>query len=113
MAQHTTPCTGVRHHLACEMGELTQLLGTQFGPMSHDTTAILLDEIGDKLSPLDLSERVESFRFIAPTELPVLTERLSHLERHYDSQITGDWHDWGQFRAVIHQAVWEALQGKM
>src|SRR5579863_5175158 len=74
------------------------------------TFAFLLDEIGGKLGPLDLSERVESFRFIAPTELPILVERLSHLDQHYDSQITGDWHDWGLFRAVIHNIVWEALQ---
>lgn len=74
------------------------------------TFAFLLDEIGGKLGPLDLSERVESFHFITPTDFPVLTERLSHLEQHYDSQITGDWHDWGLFRAVIHNAVWKALQ---
>ncbi len=74
------------------------------------TFAFLLDEIGGKLGPLDLSERVESFRFIAPTELPILTERLKHLKQEYDPQVGGDWHDWGQFRAVIHEIVWEALE---
>lgn len=74
------------------------------------TFAFLLDEIGGKLGPLDLSERVESFRFIAPTELPILTERLKHLKQEYDPQVAGDWHDWGKFRAVIHEIVWEALQ---
>ena len=77
------------------------------------TFAFLLDEIGGKLGPLDLSERVESYRFIQPDELPVFVERLSHLEQRYDPQVAGNWHDWGQFRAVIHQAVWEALQASM
>src|SRR5579872_6106438 len=77
------------------------------------TFAFLLDEIGGKLGPPDLSERVESYRFIQPDELPVFVERLSHLEQLYDPQVAGNWHDWGQFRAVIHQAVWEALQASM
>ncbi|HYL43261.1 MAG TPA: hypothetical protein VEU97_07750 [Ktedonobacteraceae bacterium] len=32
----------IRHFLSCEMKELTQLVGSQFGPMSHAATAILL-----------------------------------------------------------------------
>ncbi len=75
------------------------------------TFAFLLDEVGGKLNPLDLSERIESFRLIQPGDLPTLVERLSHLEQKYDPQVAGNWHDWGQFRAVIHRLVWEALQG--
>ncbi len=74
------------------------------------TFAFLLDEVGGKLGALDLSERVESYRFIQPDELPVLVERLSHLRQEYDPEVGGDWHDWGQFRAVIHRLVLEALQ---
>lgn len=74
------------------------------------TFAFLLDEVGGKLGPLDLNERIESYRFIQPADLPTLVEQLSHLDRDYDSQIAGDWHDWGQFRAVIHRLVWESLQ---
>ena len=74
------------------------------------TFAFLLDEVGGKLGPLDLEERVESYRYISPDDLPAIAERLSHLEPDYDTEIGGDWHDWGQFRAVIHRLVYEALQ---
>lgn len=77
------------------------------------TFAFLLDETGGKLGALDLSERVESYRFIQPDELPVLEKRLSNLRQEYDPQVGGDWHDWGLFRAVIHRLVWEALQASM
>jgi hypothetical protein len=41
MPQNSTPRTVVRHLLSFEMKELTQLLGSQPGPMSHAATAIL------------------------------------------------------------------------
>lgn len=74
------------------------------------TFAFLLNEVGGKLGPLDLEERVESYRYISPDDLPMIAERLSNLEPDYDEEIGGDWRDWGQFRAVIHRLVYEALQ---
>ena len=78
------------------------------------TFAFLLDEIDGTLEVLDDDEQVEGFREIAPAQLPQVAEYLEQLktQRQYSAAIDGSWGDWGEFRAVIHHKVWEALQGE-
>jgi 8-oxo-dGTP pyrophosphatase MutT (NUDIX family) len=72
------------------------------------TFAFLLDERGGNLGPLDPSERISSYREIAPDDLPKVAERLE-ASSGAASEIGGDWADWGRFRAVVHHAVADAL----
>lgn len=74
------------------------------------TFAFLLDEIGGTLSTSDEEEHVGGFREIMPTELPAIADHLEHVGNAYTDTINGRWSDWGEFRAVIHRLVWEALQ---
>jgi 8-oxo-dGTP pyrophosphatase MutT (NUDIX family) len=74
------------------------------------TFAFLLDEIGGTLACYDPDERVEDFREIAVDDLPQLANTLDRLGQGYDPEINGRWRDWGRFRAVIHRAVYHALQ---
>lgn len=71
--------------------------------------AFLLDEMSGTLGAVDEDERVEGFREIEPNNLLSLAEALEHLGNHYSPEIAGTWGAWGQFRAVIHRLVWEAL----
>jgi len=73
--------------------------------------AFLLDETGGTLGVIDEDERVEAFREVAVEDLPMLAERLRHIQHQPSRQIGGNWHDWGNFRAVVHEAVYEALGG--
>ncbi len=75
------------------------------------TFAFLLDEVSGTLGVLDESEQLEDFREITPDALPALASSLEGLSSQYSTRIDGNWGDWGQFRAVIHRLVWEALQG--
>jgi len=74
------------------------------------TFAFLLDEIGGVLHPLDEHERIEGFREILPAELPAVAETLEHVPSSFSENFSGNWHDWGLFRAIIHRQVWLALQ---
>jgi ADP-ribose pyrophosphatase YjhB (NUDIX family) len=74
------------------------------------TFAFLLNEVGGKLEVQDEDEQVENFKEITPDELPAFAERLAHVQDVYDPKINGNWREWGEFRAVIHRLVWEALQ---
>src|SRR5260221_4747034 len=75
------------------------------------TFAFLLDEMGGTLTVLDESEQVEDFREVEPADLLKLAEYLEQLGAEYSQALQGQVGDWGQFRAVIHRAVWQALYG--
>jgi NAD+ diphosphatase len=74
------------------------------------TFAFLLDERGGELTVHDPGERIGAFREVAPAELLELAQTLDTIESRFDEEIHGDWADWGRFRAVVHQAVYYALQ---
>lgn len=74
------------------------------------TFAFLLDEVGGTLMCMDEDERLEYFREIAPDELPERAEFFVQLAPGYSPDLDTEWRDWGRFRAVIHQAVWESLR---
>ncbi|MBE3559922.1 MAG: NUDIX hydrolase [Ktedonobacteraceae bacterium] len=74
------------------------------------TFAFLLKETGGTLGSTDADERVAGFREIWPDQLPDLATSLAHADHHYSEEIRGRWQSWGEFRAVIHSLVWEALQ---
>ena len=73
------------------------------------TFAFLLDEVGGTLGALDESERVEAFREVSVEDLPKMANTLRHIQNEQSPRIRGNWHDWGQFRAAIHDAVYTAL----
>ena len=74
------------------------------------TFAFLLDEMSGVLEVLDEKERVEAFREIAVDDLPIMAKNLRNVQQEASSEIGGNWHDWGNFRAVVHETVYEALQ---
>lgn len=74
------------------------------------TFAFLLDEVRGTLGVVDEKERVEAFREVRPADLPEMANFLDGIGTDYSSEIHGNWGDWGQFRAVIHRVVWEALK---
>jgi 8-oxo-dGTP pyrophosphatase MutT (NUDIX family) len=74
------------------------------------TFAFLLDELGGTLTVLDESEQIADFREVEPADLLTLAEYLEQLGTEYSQALQGQVGDWGQFRAVIHRAVWQALQ---
>ena len=75
------------------------------------TFAFLLNEVGGKLGAIDLSEEVEDFREIEPDQLLSVAQYLNGVEPTEGSDnMGGHLRDWGEFRAVIHQVVWEALK---
>lgn len=76
---------------------------------SFHTFAFLLDEIGGTLACYDPDERVEDFRDVAVDELPALAQHLRQLGQDFNPDIHGRWRDWGRFRAVIHEVVYETL----
>jgi 8-oxo-dGTP pyrophosphatase MutT (NUDIX family) len=73
------------------------------------TFAFLLNEIGGTLAALDPHERVEYFAEVAPAELFQLAAVLDTQADVIDNEIDGSWQLWGQFRAVVHRVVAEAL----
>ncbi|GCE13360.1 NUDIX hydrolase [Tengunoibacter tsumagoiensis] len=73
------------------------------------TFAFLLDEVSGTLGAIDEDEQVEAFREIEISELPTLAQNLEALGSSKEEFIYWRWSDWGQFRAPIHQLVWEAL----
>jgi ADP-ribose pyrophosphatase YjhB (NUDIX family) len=73
------------------------------------TFAFLLDELGGTLGTIDEDEQVAGFLEVEPVELPGLADKLNHLGSHYDNAFQAQWGPWGQFRAVIHCLVYEAL----
>ncbi|HEY7414291.1 MAG TPA: NUDIX hydrolase [Ktedonobacteraceae bacterium] len=95
----------VRRFLAAAAYRLPKL---QEEPIFY-TFAFLIDETGGTLNVIDTNERVEGFREIEPEQLPSIADHLEHPPSLYSSAIGGNWEDWGQFRAVIHRLVWQAL----
>ncbi len=73
------------------------------------TFAFLLDEVSGTLGVLDENEHVEAFREIKVEDLPQMADMLRHIQHEPSRKIGGNWHDWGKFRAAIHDAVYAAL----
>jgi 8-oxo-dGTP pyrophosphatase MutT (NUDIX family) len=53
--------------------------------------------------PNDKEEHILSFRQVSVAELPAVAASLRSLE--------GDWRDWGEFRAIVHDFVVEMMRG--
>ncbi len=73
------------------------------------TFAFLLDELGGTLATIDEDEQVAGFLEVAPADLPKLADELDHLGQQFSTEFGTSWGTWGQFRAVIHRLVYEAL----
>jgi len=77
-------------------------------PLFH-TFAFLLRETGGTLGALDLSEQLEDWREVDPSELAGVADTLDDLRTTSAHDIGGDWRAWGKFRAVVHRAVHQAM----
>ena len=84
------------------------LNGNDKAPVFY-TFAFLLDEVSGTLGTLDETERVEAFREVAVEDLPKMADTLRHIQHEPSREIGGNWHDWGKFRAAVHDAVYTAL----
>ena len=73
------------------------------------TFALLLDELGGTLGAIDEDEQVAGFLEVEPADLPRLADELDHLGQQFSAELGTSWGPWGQFRAVIHRLVYEAL----
>ena len=73
------------------------------------TFAFLLDEVSGTLGTLDENEHVEAFREVSVEDLPKMADMLRHIQHEPSREIGGNWHDWGLFRAAVHDAVYTAL----
>ncbi len=80
-------------------------------PRSFYTFALLVDETGGTLQPQDESERLAGYLLIAPDELPAMTTTLANIKHDAgnDPILDGHWRDWGIFRSIVHQVVYDAL----
>jgi 8-oxo-dGTP pyrophosphatase MutT (NUDIX family) len=74
------------------------------------TFAFLLDETGGILHSQDPNEHLEYFQNIAIDELPERADFFAHLTADYNTELRGNLADWGLFRSIIHQQVWEVLK---
>jgi 8-oxo-dGTP pyrophosphatase MutT (NUDIX family) len=103
-AEETSLTVQVKYFLAIAAYQLAG--GTS--PIFY-TFAFLLDEIDGTLATADNDEEIAAFREILPDELPLIAERLAHIGDDYSPQLNANWHDWGQFRSVIHSLARQAL----
>ena len=77
-------------------------------PLFH-TFAFLLRETGGTLGALDLSEQLEDWREVDPSELRRVADTLDDLTTTSAHDIGGDWRAWGKFRAIVHRVVDDAM----
>lgn len=101
--------TGLEVNVNCFLAALAYSLNGENNMPVFYTFAFLLDEVRGTLGTLDESERVEAFREISTEDLPKMADTLRHIQHEPSREIGGNWHDWGMFRAAIHDAVYTAL----
>ncbi len=100
VAEETSLAVAVRRFLAAVQYR-------QRGEAVFYTFAFLLEELSGELRVAD-DEDIADFCEIEVADLPATARFLRALDGA-DPAIRGDWGDWGRFRAVIHEVVWEAL----
>lgn len=102
--------TGLEVHVKRFLTAITYTLQQKPEEPVFYTFAFLLDEVAGTLGAIDPHERVEDYREIEPAELLPMAEHLEHLDANFTQELLGHWNEWGQFRAVVHRKVYEALQ---
>lgn len=85
------------------LGLLEYELRCQQETMPFVSYVFLVRGSGRELAPRDRKERILSFRQVSVAELSAVAESLRALE--------GDWRDWGEFRAIVHDFVVEMMGG--
>ncbi len=101
--------TGLEVNISSFLAALAyHLNGDEKTPIFY-TFAFLLDEVSGTLGVLDETERVEAFREVSVEDLPKMADTLRHIQHEPSREIGGNWHDWGEFRAAVHDAVYAAL----
>jgi 8-oxo-dGTP pyrophosphatase MutT (NUDIX family) len=109
LLRETEEETGLQVHIEHFLVAAAYRLTGEEEPIFY-SFAFLLDEISGTLSTTDEGEHVEAFREIEVSGLPAMADHLEHVGDNYSLEIDGSWRDWGQFRAVIHRLVYEAIQ---
>lgn len=80
------------------------------GPIQFSTFAFLLDAVNDTLRPIDPEEQIDTYKEIPQDTLLSIADQLDSLPNEYSAELRTTWREWGQFRAMIHRAVWDALE---
>lgn len=100
--------TGLHVQIARFLAAISYTQPGRATPVFH-TFAFLLDETGGNLAARDPAERIADFRAVLPADLPTLALGLETVADNFDSEINGNWRNWGRFRAVVHREVYAAL----
>jgi 8-oxo-dGTP pyrophosphatase MutT (NUDIX family) len=60
-------------------------------------------------SPQNRREQISGFREVTTAGLMEIARELEHLPADFSKELAATWADWGQFRAVVHRVVAQAL----
>ncbi|MBI1802339.1 MAG: NUDIX hydrolase [Chloroflexi bacterium] len=71
-------------------------------PLAFASYIFLLNADGPKPSVQDIKERIAAFREVKPERLRAVAQQLRSLPEN--------WRDWGEFRALSHELVADALR---
>ena len=102
--------TGLKVNINSFLAALAYSLNGNDNTPVFYTFAFLLDEVSGTLGTLDEDEHVEAFREVSVEDLPKMADMLRHIQHEPSREIGGNWHDWGLFRAAVHDAVYEVLK---
>jgi len=100
--------TGLELEVMRFLAHITYVTSDDATPLFH-TFAFLLEERGGTLGALDESEQIEDWREIVPEELANMARFLDDLRSDGKRGVGGSWRAWGNFRAVVHRVVHDAL----
>lgn len=83
--------------------------GTE-GPVRFSSYVFLVQEVDGMLGVNDENECLSGYKDITIADLPAITQQLGTLPESVASELGGVlWSDWGRYRAVVSQIVYELL----
>jgi len=74
-----------------------------YGPISlaYYSYIFLIPDFNAEPSPIDVSEGITDFKEVQPCELRSVTDQLRSIQ--------GEWSDWGRWRAIAHELLFNRL----
>jgi 8-oxo-dGTP pyrophosphatase MutT (NUDIX family) len=83
--------------------------GTE-GPVRFISYVFLVQEVDGVLGVNDEKECLSGYKDITIADLPAITKQLATLPENVAHELGGVlWRDWGRYRAVVSQVVYELL----
>lgn len=83
------------------LGIIRYTLITDSGSVEYVSHVMLTEETSGEPASQDLEEAIAGYRDVEPCELKYIAENLREL--------ADSWHDWGYFRAIAHDFVYERM----